>query len=1134
MKKKLLKTYSPPEGSAKILLTMKLAVVLLFFTVVQASAALYSQTIRVDVNTRGASLESVFEQIRQQSDLTFVYNLEDISDITDITLSLRSATVEDILKICLRGTGVAYELSDNTIVLRKDRQQPAAQQQGVTIRGTVRDTDGRAVVGAAVIIKGTARGTVTDAGGAFSISARSADNVVLVISFLSKKTVEVAYTGQQNVNVTLEDDTANIEEVVVTGMFDRRKESFTGASTTFTKEELRRVGNSNILQSIKNLDPSFRFEENLANGSNPNVEPEIRLRGQSGFSDLAGTYTSDPNAPYFIVDGFESSLTAVMDMDMNRIESVSLLKDAAAKAIYGSKAANGVVVIETTRPHSGKFRVTYSGSFNVQIPDLSSYDLTNAAEKLIVESNGGRFNYISDNGVYQLLNAIEQYNFTNSYYALFEQVLAGVDTDWLAQPTRVGLGQKHSFFIEGGDDTFQYGVDVSYNNVAGVMKASNRDTFSGGVKLSYRYRSLSFRNNLTVTYNKGVNSPYGKFSDYAKMNPYLRIFDDHGELLTIPAEYIPGSVTSSMPGITQRNPLYDATLNSKDFSEYTQINNNLYVEWTPFKGFKTTGRLSLTKEDSGTEVFIPAKNTMFLSYTTDELLKRKGRYTVIDGNSMNIAADINAQYSQFLGEKHFIFANVGWTLNNYTDKSHGLVAEGFPDNDKLDDVAFASQYADGGSPTSTESTTRSIGIVGAFNYSYHDCYLFDASLRMSASSQFGSDNRWGAFWALGVGWNLHNENFMEDTGWINTLKLRASVGYTGSQDFAAYQSQATFSYYTQDFYSGSGGAYLMSMSNSKLKWQRKLDKNIGIDIAFLNNRLSARFDYYMADTDDLLTSVTIPTSTGFKYYVANLGEVRNSGYEVNLRYQVWNNPEKRSFLNIFVVAAHNKSKITKISDYLKEYNDTQVAQAANGYIRRYLEGKSMTGIWAVPSAGIDPGTGNDLYITKDGLRTYKWNSDNLAECGNTEPDLNGSTGFNFDYMGFSINVVGTWRFGGHIYNQTLVDKVENADIAYNVDRRIFTSRWAGPGDKARFKSITDKTSTKATSRFVEDDNLFIISSINASYDFQGVNFIKDSGIERLRLIFDMADIGRLGSVKIERGTSYPFAYSFSLTLQAIF
>jgi TonB-linked SusC/RagA family outer membrane protein len=1156
LKRKYMKNFNdhhfPPGKWKRILFFMNLKLVLLLCSVgVLAAAPSYSQQKTLDVSYRGEPLVRVLDDLKTKTGYRFVYFKDVVPQRATVTVSRSGATMEQVLDEVLSDNGLTYSIMDDMVIISRSegaaRQQPA--QAPATVRGTVRNPDGTPVAGASVMIRGTQTGTTTGADGAFSLVVPQVrDGAVLTVSYVGKRTVEVTWRGQQSVDITLEDTAESIEQVVVTGMFERRKESFTGAEQTFTRDDLRRVGNSNVLQSIANLDPSFRFEENLVDGSNPNSMPEIRLRGQSGFPNMSGTYSSDPNSPYFIVDGFESSLAAVMDMDMNRIASVTLLKDAAAKAIYGSKAANGVVVIETVKPAAGQLRVSYNGSLNMQIPDLKSYNLANAAEKLQIEKDGGIYEYRLDTGLEQLEDADAQFGYDNSYYGVQNEVRRGVDTDWLAQPTRVGVGQKHSLFLEGGDQSFQYGVNVSYNNVAGVMKKSNRNTFAGGVVLSYRYKSVTFRNNLTVTYNKGVESPYGSFSEYAHMNPYLRIYDDRGNVAPRPTRLIPGYVLSdaSDPRYnTSRNPMYNASLNSKNFADYTEIKDNFNAEWTPAEGLKFTARASLIKTTSGSDLFVPARNTEFLDYTDDEELRRRGRYTVTDGEAIDVSGDVGANYSRTLGERHFLFANLTWAISDRRSNSHGMTGVGFPDNDLLDDFAFASQYEPDSSPSSGEATVRDMGVVGALNYSYDDRYLFDASMRMGGSSLFSANRRWGLFWSLGTGWNLHHEKFMEQVGWIDRLKLRGSLGYTGSQEFKPYQMLATFQYFADDFYDGQGGAYLISMANPWLKWQRKFEKNIGMDMTLLDNRLSARLDYYVTDTKDLVTMVTTPSSTGFKGYAANLGDARNTGYEASVRYRVWNDTERRSFLNVFASVSHNKSEIKKVSNSLTTFNQSQVdkvnnsdptipATEKNGYLIQYVEGHSLNGIWAVPSAGIDPATGRELYITRDGGRTFTWNARDLRECGVMEPKLSGNTGFNLEYKGFGLNVTGTWRFGGQIYNNTLADKVENADIRFNVDRRIFTDRWTRPGDHARFKDIRNDDPTKATSRFVEDDDVFTISSVNAFYDLSHTRFVRACGMERLRVLFDMSDIARLSTVALERGTAYPFAYAFSFSLQATF
>lgn len=1075
----------------------------------------------ISMTFKNEALSSALRRLEKAADCKISFSYNDVAPYK-VSGELKKATLNGALQFLLDDKPIAYSVNGKMVDIH--RQQPRQQRRASReVIGIVRDDTGEPLPGATItsVVGSETSATVSDENGHFKLAIPS-EAQQLTVSFIGMKTRTVALSQKTSYDVRLESDAQAVGEVVVNGMFTRRAETYTGSTVTMTQDDLRRVGNTNLIQSIKNLDPSFEIVENLSAGSNPNALPNIQLRGQSGLPDLKGEYESNPNLPLFILDGFEADLTKIIDMDMNRVASVTLLKDAAAKAIYGSKAANGVLVVETKKPEPGKLQVTYSGSLNIQAPDLGSYDLTNAAEKLQVEYNAGLYDYLGYNGVIYWHNPQRQYEYTQEYNRLLQEVARGVDTDWLAQPTRMGYGQKHVVHIEGGDETFRYGADFAYNNIKGVMKGSDRNTYSGGISLSYRYKNILMRDNLEVMYNKGNNSPYGSFSTYAQMNPYLRIRDENGNIM----KTLEGRQT------TVANPMWNATINTKDYTDYTQFTNNFYIEWMALKDLKLTGRLGLTKTDNGAEIFHPATHTDFYTYTTDELLPRRGRYTHTDGDNFMLTADVTANWSKTIG-KNMIYANAGWSLDTQNSNSTTVVAEGFP-NDNLDNINFARQYLKDGKPTGTEATTHDVGFIGALSYSYDDRYLSDLSIRYSGSSQFGSDHRWGTFWSAGLGWNVHKEKFMQSVEWLNQLKLRGSYGYTGSQNFSSYQSQATYTYYQSSSYDGNIGAYLMGLANSNLQWQRKEDINLGVDLLALNKRLSFRFDYYIANTDDLLTDVTVPSSTGFTSYKENLGKVQNKGVELHANYRLYNNPSTRSFVNVYATATHNTNKIKQISNSLQSYNDQQTNAVTNRPITRYYEGCSLTAIWAVPSLGIDPATGKDVFVKKDGTTTFTWDSDDLAVCGDTEAKWRGTAGFNADYKGWSLNVGMSFRWGGQIYNQTLVDKVENADLDYNVDRRIFTDRWVNPGNVSRFKDIKDQTTTRATSRFVENQNVWTLSSVNFSYDFAQLKAIKHVGFNRLRLSFDMNDVAYVSSVKIERGTSYPFARSFSFTLQAMF
>ena len=1076
---------------------------------------------KVTLSRKAVTLNEVITEMKKQTSYDFFYSTE-LSELKQtFDIDVKDKEVRQVLDEILPPLGLEYAVQQNLIIIREKLDKSASKT--MSVKGRVFDSQGASLPGVTVVVKGTTLGTSTDTEGRFELDLPAQDNLRLLFSFIGMETQEVAYSEQEELRVVMREDVKEMEEVVVTGMFDRRAESFTGSAVTVTQEQLRAVGNTNVIQSLRNLDPSFRIAENLEIGSNPNAMPEIQLRGQSGFPDLRGEYATNPNQPLFIVDGFEADLTKVIDMDMNRIASVTLLKDAAAKAIYGSKAANGVVVIETKRPEPGELRVTYTGTVTVNLPDMSSYELCNSTEKLQVELNAGLYDYIGYNGVVYWEDPNQQYIYSERYNDLLKETLRGVNTDWKAQPLRNAVGHKHVVYLEGGDEAFQYGIDFSFNNVVGVMKGSGRKTFSGGLTFSYRYKNLLLRDQLEVVYNRGDNSPWGDFSEYTSMNPYFRPYDENGNLIKTYTLY---------EGSTEINPMWNAMIKTKDMTEYSQFTNNFYAEWRAFEGFKASARIGLTRTDNGAEIFLPATHTDFATYTTDELLNRRGSYTYTDGYSFQLSADVNASYSKYFGN-HLLMANAGWTLNDQTTKSMTMKAEGFP-NDRLDDIGYARSYAEDSAPTSTESTVRDIGVVAAVNYSYADRYLFDGSIRFSGSSQFGSENRWGKFWSLGLGWNLHHEKFMASAEWLDQLKIRGSIGFTGSQNFNSYQSQDTWTYYKDNFYDGNVGAYLMGMANDRLKWQRKKDTDVGLEFTAFDSRLNIRLDYYNSITDDLLTDVTIPSSTGFTSYKENLGKVQNQGFEFYVNARVWENREKNGYVNIYVNGTHNTNKIKEISNFLASFNEEQSETVTNKPITRYEEGQSMTAIWAVPSRGIDPATGKDVFVKKNGRTTFEWNSDDLAVCGDTEAKLYGNFGFNFSYWGFIVNVGMMYELGGQIYNQTLVDKVENADLTMNVDRRIFSDRWAQPGDISRFKNIADNTTTQATERFVEDNNIWTLSTVNVSYDFDRFAVIKKAGFDRLRLSFDMADVARASSVTIERGTSYPFARTFSFSLQAMF
>jgi TonB-linked SusC/RagA family outer membrane protein len=983
-----------------------------------------------------------------------------------------------------------------------------------SITGRVLDSTGSPLPSVNITTNVKGVGTITDENGLFAIPEPRGQKVTEVTaSFIGMKSQTIAYKGKM-LTFRLEDDMNQLGEVVVTGLFDRKASSFTGSAASYTQEELKRGGNQNVLKSLQNVDPSFIINNYSTNGSDPNNLDNISIRGNASFTGLQGDYSGNPNEPLFILDGFETTSTTVFDLDINRVKSVTVLKDAAAKAIYGSKAANGVIVVETFEPEAGHVRITYTGDLNLEAPDLSSYHLCNAAEKLQVEKNAGRYSSTSPSFNYLLQ---EQYN------ELAAAVASGVDTDWLSQPLRTGVGQKHTAYLEGGTQEMRYGATLSYNNVAGVMKGSDRKTVSGNINLSYRYKKFIFRNVLTINSNHADNSPYGSFSNFVNANPYYSPYDENGNISKILGTYTPPSTGSS--ATIYYNPLYNATIGTKSFTKYTNYTENFYTEYRLTDEWRFTGRVGYSYTTNKTENFKPGDHTDFASWTGDDYFKR-GSYSITDGESKSFSADITANYTKQWA-KSMLIVNAAWSLNDTESNSHGMEAWGFTNN-HVDYITFAKQYAENGRPSGSESTTRSIGITGAANYAYDERYLADVSLRYNGSSIFGSDNRWGTFWSVGLGWNVHKEKFMSDVKWVDLLKLRASYGLTGSQNFNPYQAKATYTFYNDLTYDNITGAYLMSIANDKLKWQQTGDLNLGVDLQ-LFKIFNLRAEWYKSKSEDALLALSLPTSTGFTSYQENLGNVENKGYELTASVRLYQ--KKDSYFSVTASLAHNTNKVTKINDALYSFNKEQDASATTSPIIRYSEGQSMTAIWAVKSLGIDPANGRELFLKKDGVTTtYDYSTDDYIIAGDTNPKYHGTFGFNGEIKGIGLSSIFAYQLGGDYYNQTLVDRVENVNVANNVDRRVLTDTWQQAGDVVSYKKITSTpTTTYATTRFVQRNNQLSLSSVSLYYDFKHQRWLKESKLERLRLSFNMSDVFHVSSIKAERALTYPYARTFSFT-----
>lgn len=1099
---------------------------------------------RISVQFQNTPLKNVFKELGRLTGFNFAYKNADITDAKSVTFNGKHVTLEDILGRILPARSLRYFQNGYNVVIVKEEDDAnyayIVQPRLRIITGKVLDSlTGLPLAGA--IVRNTGKvpiGTVTDRSGDFMIKIPE-NTKILTAGYVGYRKKSFYLNSDKNYIIRLAPEESDLNSVVVNGIFERPKENFTGAALSVTSEELKQVSNRNVVDALKSIDPSFRIPENLDFGSDPNHLAAVQIRGsnsissamgQSGSVNLKQDYEADPNLPLFILDGFEVSLQKVYDLDMNRIKEVSLLKDAAATAIYGSKAANGVLIIITFPPKPGKLRLSYNGNFTLNAPDLTSYDLLNGLEKVQFEKAAGVYTSNIKTGEYQEpLDVL--------YSRRLAEAQRGVNTYWLSKPLRTAFGQKHSINVEGGDESMRYSVDLSYNNDAnGVMKGSGRSTYDAGVQLVYNVKNFRFQNRLSVTYNRADNSPYGSFGDYSKMNPYWRPYDSLGNIQQVMENYGDLDIEPIY------NPMFDATLHSRNYSQYLNVTENFQAEWDMGKGFISKAQFSLQNQKNQYDRFISAMSNQYASGFDGEDYFRRGSYTLENGNRIWYQGTMTLNYGRSFG-KNTLYSTAGFQMESDQNKVVGIVAEGFP-NDQLDDINYANLYKKDSRPYGSDANSRSVGFLANASYAYDNRYLMDISFRMDGSSKFGTNSRYAPFWSLGIGWNVHKETFMQNIQGVNQLKLRASYGQTGSQNFDSYMALRTYGYLVDERYRSGVGAVLLGLGNSDLQWQKTPKMNVGADMAFWDSRILLSGNYFIEKSDGLITSITMAPSSGFSSYVANLGKVENKGMEVYLTAFLIKKPKKNIYWSITGNLFHNENKILEISDALKTLNDkNQDEQSGSGGLTTpvllYREGMSTNTIWAVRSLGIDPGNGYEVFVKRDGSLTNVWDARDEVPVGNTDADIYGTFGTNVMYKGFSVNLRMRTNLGGQMYNQTLANRVENANPVYNVDRRVLTDRWFQPGDVTKFRSLlntdglTRKDVTKATSRFVQDNNTLYFDAITLGYEFPNT-LIKNWRLSRLQTFFYINNPFVVSSIKQERGLDYPFARTYSLTIQASF
>ena len=1098
------------------------AAVLFLWSLPCVEAAASVQARQISISMSGVTLDDVLIHLQDRYGYYILYNSNTARNVKGLSINFNNATLEQIMRAALNGTDLEYTLNDNTVVIKQRQaaaQQPGGTTENIRVTGVVRSTAGTPIPGVTIVVKGTQRGTASDANGRFTISVTRMPGAVVTLSFtaIGYSSAEAEVSDNKPLNVEMREIAYQIDPAVVinTGVFSKAKEAWVGEATRITKTELEANHTRGLLETVAFMEPSLRLRENNAQGSNPNYIPEITIRGKTSFSDftdLQGKTQSSANQPLVVLDGFEITLDKFMDMNIDEIEEITILKDAAATALYGSRGANGVIVVTSAKPKPGTMKVTYTGQMRIEIPELRSYNLLNAEQKLAVE---------------MLADIYSGTNYTQTLMEVSEAIRNGVDTDWLKVATRTGYGMSHRAQITGGEETLRFMGNIAYEERIGVIKGSFRKIFNGGLVVTYEKNKLYVSNNLSINRTNGEESAYGNFSAIALLNPYWEPKDPQGKWYdswSHPAAFSP-----------VKNPAYNSSTTFFDKTSTTGITNNLSVRYQLFEDLRATARLGLSRTINDNDKFIPASHTNYL--TSVRPAEEKGDYTQGRRLADRWEVSLTLDYSKVIREKSSL--NIG--VNSQLRSSHGTTSMGTAIgfyNDHLNQLGNAIKWSPYERPVGFETDTRSVEVMATANYMYDMRYAVDLMYRADGNSSFGDQSRWNTHFSMGGTWVINREEFF-DLDFVDMFRVKYSYGMSGAENHVSpQQALYVFNYDMKELYGSFLASYLAEYGNPNLGWQNTYQHNVGLEMSLFNNRLGVNASYYNKHTTNSTMPLELTPSHGYPSYVDNIGEQSNTGWELGFNVNIVRNADWNVVL--WTRMSSNKNKIVKLSDEMKRLVQIEIEdnQSTMQYWYTYREGASMSALFVYHSVGIDPLSGKRLYVMPNGMYTpytHNLKGDSKIYVGDTEDTVNGSASASIRYRGLTVNLNFSYHWGGVEMNQTILNKVENAHWSNNVDRRVYTDRWRKPGDMALYKGLRQNRSPSfPNNQFVEKDNAIILSGLNIMYDFPKEWLKRNLKLESLQVNAQLSDIWRTATIWRERGTEYPYSINPNFSVRITF
>lgn len=995
---------------------------------------LFSQDTRITLEMKDVALKQVLKEIETQSGYTFLYSDTKVDVAQKVEVSVQGLTLTEVLNQVFKSTKISYKIEGKQIVLTaKDEATRSQPPQKITVTGTIIDSQTRETIpGVNIMVKGTTNGTTSDFDGKYRIEVATADPI-LVFSFVGYVTQEVPVVGQVLIDVALEQEFTKLDEVVVIGYGSESKRLLTGSIGAINTEGIQ----ERPIQSIDNIMQGQTAGVQITqNSGTPGAAMTVRIRGNSSIN--AG------NQPLYVVDGvpilsgdfsqvsFQGQTTsALSDLNPNDIESISILRDASAAAIYGARASNGVVLITTKRGKTQETKFSFNAYTGFQQP-FNVLEMLNAKQFLDLQNDIA----VNDGG-----SPLYTQDYIDNYT---------INTDWLGEVFRTSPISSAELSASSGGDKTSFYLSGSYFDQQGILLGTDFSRLSGRFNVDHNVNSwfkLGSSISLTGSMNnrvEGDQSTNGPLPNAISSFPTAPIYNDDGT-------YYEGGFFANPVAIGK-----EAINEARSFRAL----GNIFAEFKPI-----TGMVLLSK--AGYD-FVNYAEHSFDPTTTRQGARYNGLGFEAFSKATNITSSTTLDYNTSIGENNF-GAMAGTSLEIFDNKNTYVRGQDFP-NTALQYVGSAAVIS--GYASSVRSTLLSF--FGRLKYNYKYRYLFTLNARYDGSSRFGENNQFGFFPSFSAAWRISEEQFLSDIDWLSEMKLRASVGVTGNDRIDNF---AFLGLYDPGYnYGRESGIAPFRLSNPDLKWENTLEKNFGVDLGFINDRIIINFDYYIKNTTDLLLYQPLPTSSGFSIIYRNIGEMKNKGFEFSVSS---NNLEGEFSWTTALNISANRNEITKLYGDIDRILDESRGNRGNNSI---FVGHPIGVFYGYHWLGVDPSTGDCVYEDLDGDNEIT--SSDQKIIGNPHPKFVGGFTNVFSYKGITLNMLLQYTYGNEMYNASRM-YIEGMGENDNQTTEVLR-RWTQPGDITDVPRATslgyDDNANQKSNRFIEDGSFLRIKNVNLSYD----------------------------------------------------